>query len=329
MQFRCNLFDPAWSFKTFSGKHTPYSRAESTGGYGLLQTKDAKVASKMGFIQYPPMSIEEMQGLPVNDLGTPKDSVLLMWVVETQIEEALKLGAMWGYKYVTFAFTWVKSTMQRKPENEGLPVCSNDFKAGPGYWSMCNPEFCLLFRRKDAKRNHTGVRELLIEPWMYELSPTDLIHANEVIVQPTGYHSRKPFEVYSRIEQLFNGPYYECFARGNRLNWVSQGNEVDWPYVGYDLRDTMPILIQANNYEDYRARLKLFAGNNAPRPDLLPQWFKEGFKCLDDWLAEGGNKASAAKTGIKLPDFKHKGELSQPTLFNVPDDTAERLQKVV
>jgi N6-adenosine-specific RNA methylase IME4 len=40
-------------------------------------------------------------------------------------------------------------------------------------------------------------------------------------------HSRKPDETYARIEELFDGPYLEIFARSRRDGWASIGNEVE------------------------------------------------------------------------------------------------------
>ena len=40
-------------------------------------------------------------------------------------------------------------------------------------------------------------------------------------------HSRKPDEIYSRIEALVDGPYLEMFARQRWPGWDSLGNEVD------------------------------------------------------------------------------------------------------
>ena len=43
---------------------------------------------------------------------------------------------------------------------------------------------------------------------------------------PRQEHSRKPDEVYDRIEQLLEGPYVELFARRERKGWDSWGNEL-------------------------------------------------------------------------------------------------------
>jgi N6-adenosine-specific RNA methylase IME4 len=40
-------------------------------------------------------------------------------------------------------------------------------------------------------------------------------------------HSRKPDEQYGLIERCSHGPFLEMFARGNRQNWSSWGNQAE------------------------------------------------------------------------------------------------------
>jgi len=47
----------------------------------------------------------------------------------------------------------------------------------------------------------------------------------ELIVAPRREHSRKPDEIYQRIEQLCSGPYLELFARQQWPGWVCVGDE--------------------------------------------------------------------------------------------------------
>jgi N6-adenosine-specific RNA methylase IME4 len=70
-----------------------------------------------------------------------------------------------------------------------------------------NVEVCWLGRRGNPKRLSCGVRELLIAP--------------------VREHSRKPDEIYQRIEDFCSGPFVELFARQRRPGWLSIGDEVD------------------------------------------------------------------------------------------------------
>jgi len=45
--------------------------------------------------------------------------------------------------------------------------------------------------------------------------------------KPRREHSRKPDEIYARIEALVPGPYLELFARQQRPGWDSWGHEVE------------------------------------------------------------------------------------------------------
>lgn len=126
------------------------------------------------------------------------DSCLFMWTTDPMLPRALNLMEVWGFAYKTVAFTWVK----------GFQTSSGDncWFTGMGYWTRANPEMCLLGTRGKPKRINADVRQL--------------------IVAPRREHSRKPDEIYERIERLVDGPYLEMFARQTRPGWDSWGDEV-------------------------------------------------------------------------------------------------------
>jgi N6-adenosine-specific RNA methylase IME4 len=124
---------------------------------------------------------------------------------------ALGVIQAWGFEYKTAAFVWAK------PTKNGA-----GWAFGNGYWTRANTEPCLL-----ATRGRCG---------RLRLSRA----IRQLILAPRRAHSRKPDEVYGRIEALVPGPYLELFARGRRLGWDSWGYEVDtgpggrrWPSWGY------------------------------------------------------------------------------------------------
>lgn len=86
-----------------------------------------------------------------------------------------------------------------------VPSDESDFHVGLGLTTRKNAEFVLLGRRGNAKRLAKDVREL--------------------ILSPRREHSRKPDEMYSRVERYCAGPYLELFARQPRPGWDSWGNE--------------------------------------------------------------------------------------------------------
>jgi N6-adenosine-specific RNA methylase IME4 len=81
----------------------------------------------------------------------------------------------------------------------------NSFFAGLGFWTRANPEMCLLATRGKPKRKSAGVKKL--------------------VIAPRREHSRKPDEVYDRIEALCDGPYLEMFARHSRPGWDNWGTQ--------------------------------------------------------------------------------------------------------
>lgn len=148
--------------------------------------------------KYSTMTLEEMTKLPVADWAAD-DCALFMWVVWPRLFEALPLIDAWGFTYKTCALCWVKG--------EGLPLFPEDIKTqvGMGYWTRANTEVCLLATRGRPKRLNADVRQ--------------------VIIDRRREHSRKPDEVYERIERLVDGPYLEMFARQPWPGWTAWGNE--------------------------------------------------------------------------------------------------------
>ena len=78
---------------------------------------------------------------------------------------------------------------------------------GGGYSTRHNVEVCWLGRRGGPRRKSAAVREL--------------------IIAPRREHSRKPDEVYRRIEALCDGPYVELFARQQWPGWICVGDEAE------------------------------------------------------------------------------------------------------
>ena len=114
--------------------------------------------------------------------------------------DALQVIDAWGFVYKTCAFTWLKGTT--------LPLFPDEpmkDKMGLGHWTRANSEVCLLATRGKPKRMDAGVRQ--------------------VIQAPLREHSRKPDEVYERVERLVEGPYLELFARRRWPGWEAWGNE--------------------------------------------------------------------------------------------------------
>ena len=130
-------------------------------------------------------------GLPAAD-----DCALFLWAIDPLLPQAFDLFRLLGFKYKTVAFTWAKTG-----KTPGV------FPIGTGYWTRANPEMCLLGTRGKPQRQSKAVRQL--------------------IIAPRREHSRKPDEIYSRIERLVDGPYLEMFGRQKWPGWDQWGNEVE------------------------------------------------------------------------------------------------------
>lgn len=147
---------------------------------------------------YDTLSLAQIKALPVASWCAP-DALLLLWATDPLLPKALDVVAAWGFTYKTVGFYWAKLN----PGRGGLVLDERDFFTGMGFWTRANPEPCLLATRGRPKRLSGGVRRL--------------------VVAPRREHSRKPDEVYERIERLAAGPYLELFARATRPGWDAWG----------------------------------------------------------------------------------------------------------
>ena len=144
---------------------------------------------------YSVMPLEEIKRLPVKYIAH-EDSLLLLWATSPKLSEALEVIKAWGFEYRTIAFVWCK-----------LNPLAVGMYSGLGSWVNSNVEFVLLAKRGSPKRLNKNVKQLLFAP--------------------RKEHSRKPDEIFDRIEQLSEGPFIELFARRKREGWSAWGNEVE------------------------------------------------------------------------------------------------------
>ncbi len=165
-------------------------------------TYSAKGKGRSAEAHYRCLRFDDLCRLPVGAWAAD-DSVLLLWVPDPQLAKGLALIEAWGFSYKTVGFYWAKlNKTVARPER----LDAGDFFTGLGYWTRAGPEMCLLATRGAPKRRARNVRRL--------------------VIAPRREHSRKPDEVYERIERLADGPYLELFARARRPGWESWGEEV-------------------------------------------------------------------------------------------------------
>ncbi len=151
--------------------------------------------AKSPYAHYDCMTLNELKSLrDYLDFATTPNAVLFMWGVFPMIPQALELIDHWGFKYKTGG-AWHKKTKHGK----------DAFGTGYIFRSACEPYFI-------ATRGN---------PTIKNRSTRNIIEAS------VREHSRKPDCVYDIIENLFDGAYLELFARTQRKNWTSWGNQTD------------------------------------------------------------------------------------------------------
>jgi N6-adenosine-specific RNA methylase IME4 len=154
--------------------------------------------------------LEQIMLLPVGELMAP-DSVLFLCVVQTHFPAAMQVIEAWGFEFKSVGFVWVK--MPKRWNMDQFPLRIRP-KMGCGYYSRANSEQCWIARRgKGCKRLDRGV--------------------DQVIYAPVREHSRKPDEMYARIERLFGDvPRIELYAREQRPGWSAWGDQVQLNLFG-------------------------------------------------------------------------------------------------
>lgn len=144
---------------------------------------------------YKTMSGQEIKDLPVGELADD-NSILFLWIMNSELPLALDVIKSWGFTYKTVAFFWIKTT------KNGL------LHFGGGNWTRSNPEICLLATKGNIKRISASVRN--------------------TILSPVREHSRKPDEIRSRIVDLVGDlPRIELFAREKSPGWDCWGDQTD------------------------------------------------------------------------------------------------------
>lgn len=188
--YRAILTDPPWHFRART--------ALQVGNW--TSRRDAEK-------HYAVMGIEDICAMPVKELAA-KDAHLFIWTTGPCLQQTFDVIKAWGFRYSGVAFTWVKFKKSHNPRQlRVLPTAESDLHVGLGLTTRKNAEFCLLARRGSARREAKNIRE--------------------IIMAPVREHSRKPDEVYERVQRYCVGPYLELFSRQQRSGWTTWGNETD------------------------------------------------------------------------------------------------------
>ena len=157
---------------------------------------------------YDCMSLDDICALPVAGLAA-KDCHLFLWCTGPGLVagQPQRVCRAWGFDPSAMAFVWLKVKRRVAEDGHTGPVDESIFAKGMGHTTRQNAEYVLLGRRGSPRRLDRSV--------------------HQIIVAPRREHSRKPDEIYGRIERYAAGPYAELFARQARADWDSWGDEVD------------------------------------------------------------------------------------------------------
>jgi N6-adenosine-specific RNA methylase IME4 len=187
---------------------------------------------------YDTMTVEQIRSLPIGDYAAD-DAICLMWITAPLLDRCGEILRAWGFRYKTLFQNWIKLN------KDGTPFM------GMGYYSRSNAEFLLLATRgKGLQRKCKGI--------------------SQILEAPRREHSRKPDEIYERIEQLWDGPYCEIFARATpRLGWTFIGDQVGM-FPEPDCEPLLKWVRISHGGRDYSVPLCLAEANNIPIIRHLP-----------------------------------------------------------
>ena len=157
-------------------------------------------------VHYDCMTLRDIARLNV-EAHMQRDSYLFFWVTGPHLAIGSHIPIMraWGFEPVAMAFVWLKLNSNWHPQ--WLTYMEDAmFFMGMGHTTRQNAEYVILGRRGDPpERLSKSIRQ--------------------IILAPLREHSRKPDEVYRRIERYAEGPYLDLFGREQREGWTVRGNE--------------------------------------------------------------------------------------------------------
>lgn len=166
-----------------------------------FQNRTGKVAPEHKRLsRYGTMTLEEIKDLPVAPIASDT-AHLYLWVPNALLPEGLEVMRAWGFQYKS-NLVWHKIRKDGGSDGRGV-----------GFYFRNVTELILFgVRGKNARTLKPGRTQV------------------NYLSSRKREHSRKPDEQYGIIESCSPGPFLELFARGDRKQWVSWGNQADDSY---------------------------------------------------------------------------------------------------
>lgn len=166
-----------------------------------FQNRTGKVAPEHKRLsRYGTMTFAEIEALPVSQLAAPV-SHLYLWCPNALLPEGLSVMRAWGFQYKG-NIVWHKIRKDGGSDGRGV-----------GFYFRNVTELILF--------GVIGKNARTLAPGRSQVN---------YICSQKREHSRKPDEQYPIIEACSPGPFIELFARGNRKNWTSWGNQAEEYY---------------------------------------------------------------------------------------------------
>jgi N6-adenosine-specific RNA methylase IME4 len=152
---------------------------------------------------YGCLSLDEIASLPVKDV-VAAHAFAFLWVPGAFLVTGGHIPILhsWGFRPTAMGFVWLK--LRRNASD--LFIDCNDIFTGTGLTTRKNCEFVVIGKRGHPKRAAADVGEAVFGR----------------VREP----SRKPDEIYRRIERFCEGARLDLFTRETRANWTPFGDEV-------------------------------------------------------------------------------------------------------
>ena len=168
------LADPPWDYKGQT-QHAG-NKSSNTGG---------------AVVHYPTMTVDEMIATFDIQSIAADNCLLFMWSTWPHLDQAIRLGTAWGFRYVHTPFIWNKQ------------------RTNPGFYTLTQTEPVLCFKIGTIPKPRGSRKERQLIDWKRQ------------------QHSVKPTEVHERIDRMFpTQNKIELFARTQYQGWDVWGNQV-------------------------------------------------------------------------------------------------------
>jgi N6-adenosine-specific RNA methylase IME4 len=161
---------------------------------------------------------EHYECMPLSKLKDLRDGIIfaggpncacIMWTTFALLPQALELMHAWGFEYKTGG-PWIKRAANGNPA------------MGTGYVLRSAAELFLIGTVGSPRIKNHSTRNVLNTGDR----PETVEQIGAIIIDTLRReHSRKPDEMIPVIEDLFEGPYLELFARTERPGWTVWGNQ--------------------------------------------------------------------------------------------------------